>query len=84
MATRQLLNLRLIGFSNPRHNQVLIGSETKITTVNAGNGRQTGFQRLLRIIQNPSIFDIQRQMPFAINALHPTDAIAASGKRILA
>ena len=44
--------------------------------------QQTRFQRTPRIIENTTVFDKQRQMPFIIDPFHPANAIAAPGKFI--
>ncbi|GAR61776.1 hypothetical protein NGUA15_03571 [Salmonella enterica] len=44
--------------------------------------QQAGFQRTPRIIQDTTIFDKQRQVPFIINAFYPANPVATPGKFI--
>ena len=47
-----------------------------------GDLRHAGLQRAPRIVQQAAVLDKQRQVPPIVDALHPTDAIAAAGEFI--
>lgn len=42
------------------------------------------FQRTARIIQDTTVFNKQRQMPFIVDPFHPTDTITATGELVRA
>lgn len=84
MIARQLLDLRLLAFRHAGNNQVLVGGNAELAFMDLSNFQQTGFQRAARIIQNTTVFNKQRQVPFIIDTFHPANAIAATGEFVRA
>jgi hypothetical protein len=64
---RQLLDLRLLALRHAGNDEILVGGNAELAFMDLSNFQQTGFQRTARIIQNTTVFDKQRQVPFIVD-----------------
>ena len=77
-----LLDFAFLCFRHVGDNQVLVGGEAEIALVHLGDFAHAGFERAAGIIEDAAVFDKKGEVPAAVFALHPADAVAARGELI--